>query len=408
MCSCTTCQTLLEARYELDCFFTPDEVAEHLIRISRSPRSMNTIADFAVGTGQLLRYASNRWPEARLIATDVQIHRLRRLRRQYPNWEVAKLDFLNDKARKRSSLLTKLSGRIDLVLLNPPFSCRGGTRYWGDLFGNRVSCSLAMAFVLISVNYLRAGGELRAVLPTSVLSSQKDSEARDILKQYASFETIADYGKYTFEGCFPRTNIVRIRRSRNCLSSGSATNKRSGRSRRTRIGPIEILRGSIQMHTFEEAHGRGSIPLIHTTELRSEEQLDPSHRVKRGGKIVAGPAVLLPRVGRPNVEKVVLLLGNRKVALSDCVFALRCPNHSQAKRLYSQICKRWRVFKAAYTGTCAPYTTIGGIAKRFEVDWRFRWSRENGKPTVSRKPRPSPANLLEQKACESYRAAFMP
>src|SRR4051812_11851320 len=105
-----------------DRHYTPGAVAERLVSAARC-RLVRTVADFAAGTGDLLRAGSRRWPAAKFIGIDTDPRALAELRRANATWKSTRANFLNP--RLISARLKRMRVRtVDLVLLNPPFSAR--------------------------------------------------------------------------------------------------------------------------------------------------------------------------------------------------------------------------------------------------------------------------------------------
>ena len=205
-----------------------------------------------------------------LVATDID-HRIgARLKRKQPDWEVGCVNFLADRSRRRSQLLERLRGRIDIVLLNPPFSCRGGTKFTANVEGAQTKCSAAMAFVVLGLSYLRTGGELRAILPASVMSSQKDLPTRRALAAHIKIEVARHYGPSTFRGCHPRTVLVRFLK---VTPEPCTDNLKQLPSRHHSVGTVELLRGSHQMHRILHSRNGSGTPLVHTTDLGTRNVL---------------------------------------------------------------------------------------------------------------------------------------
>ena len=71
---------------------------------------------------------------------------------------------------------------------------------------------------------------------------------------------------------------------------------------------------------------------------------------------VSAPCVLIPRVGKPDVQKVVVYRGGEAV-ISDCFFALECTTETDADEVRRLLADRWTELAAAYSGACAPYLT---------------------------------------------------
>ena len=344
----------------IDSYATPNSVALDLIRSGKRPRPAAVVADFAAGSGTLLSLADKRWDHINLLATDIDRRVVAGLRKRRPQWMIGCVDFLNRRSRIRSPYLREYEGCVDLILLNPPFSCRGGTRYSIEIAGNALMCSTAMAFVLLSVSYLRDGGELRAILPAGLLSSQKDSAARSYCTDNLMVEVARVYGRGTFQNCFPRTALVVIRKtppSRRRLESAAFSLCSDC------LGPVQILRGSIQMHAVRSTDSRNSVPLIHTCNLLENSVAESNLRVKPNRRsIVGGPVVLLPRVGLPDKRKVCVVNPRVRLALSDCVFGLKCDSADMATKIGFRIREQWRRLEASFHGTGAPYLTVEKLA----------------------------------------------
>src|SRR5262245_55862582 len=128
----------------------------------------NLVADFAAGDGALLQAARSRWPKVPLFASDIDSAAISGVERSLPRCRVAVRDFLTDVPGQRSD---DLVGACDLILLNPPFSYRGGSKYDVTLSDTRYFGSKALAFTARALRYLKSGGELISILPASVLIS---------------------------------------------------------------------------------------------------------------------------------------------------------------------------------------------------------------------------------------------
>lgn len=349
----------------LDYHDTPDFIVQQLLRAAPISRKNPRIADFAAGKGQMLRWAVECWPKAHVIAADVDKRMTSLLRRLFPSWCVSTLDFLDPAERMRSSLLHSINKRVDLLLLNPPFSCRGGTLLspggiWGDL-----KCSTAMCFILVGFSYLSNGGEIRAVLPASCMSSDKDAEARKRLQSHAKLEQLGECGRYAFKESYASTILLRIIKA----SSPSQKKKRRFQTLTSITASCEslsvkIVRGSIPMHLASSLSIKKGVrvPLIHTTNLRSFQHPEKARTIRTDRSIFSGPGILLPRVGKPDRSKLAILSSGRTIALSDCVLALACDSIESAVTLFGMIEREWQKIAAIYRGTGAPYITVGQLA----------------------------------------------
>src|SRR5438132_14120051 len=87
------------------------------------------LADFAAGYGELLKVGESRWHGVKCIATDINRSVISKLRREESRWLSGNCDFLNPNSRKHCRVLSNALGKVSVVLLNPPFSCRGACHY---------------------------------------------------------------------------------------------------------------------------------------------------------------------------------------------------------------------------------------------------------------------------------------
>ncbi len=339
-----------------DQFFTPSSVAKRLVSFLRSDEE-TCIADFAAGDGELLRAAIEKWPDARYIATDIDQRCISHLKRVHPEWSVGRCDFLNQKSRSSSRLLQQTIGAASLVLLNPPFSCRGNKAERVTVHSGRIRCSVSMAFVLNSIQYLTPNGRLVAVLPASALSSQKDHAAWSYIRATFSIRKVAGFGLTTFPNCAANTVIVRLKRKQ------KSTNRSSPKKmfRRTLGMDVSLIRGAVPMHAARNGLAGPEFSLVHTTDLQGKRLSTTEHSIRLCHRYAIGPSVLIARVGRPTKTKCLLYLARKRLVLSDCVYAIRCGTSDHAKQLHAVIHANWDKFASVYSGTCAPYLTVSTL-----------------------------------------------
>ncbi|HEV3037934.1 MAG TPA: hypothetical protein VHA33_09135 [Candidatus Angelobacter sp.] len=337
---------------------TPADLCRKVLACVRLPNP-RTIADFAAGSGELLKAALDCWGPAMLIALDIDARIVRNLRRQHPCWIVSQGDFLNQKWTKQNAALRCADHGIDLILLNPPFSSRGGSRCQIPVGDELLSCSRAVAFVILSLRFLNLNGELVAIIPAGSLTSEKDRQAWQLLRETFDVAVMGTNGHKTFDGCFPQTVIVRISARRQCVAPTVV--------RKHRELPIEgaprlvLYRGSLQMHELRNGGGATEVPLVHSTCLRNGSVDFAQFRASNARFTIKGPALLLVRVGEPRQEKIVLYTGRNVFALSDCVIALKAQKE-ELKKLYQQLIASWSSLLKLYRGTGARYITVARIS----------------------------------------------
>lgn len=340
----------------MDQYYTPAALANQMI-VAAGDNVPRLVADFAAGDGALLRVARDRWPAARFVATDIDPATVVRLRTSMPWVEAGVCDFV-DQSKSRCEFLSELKGQVSLIILNPPFSCKGSTKHLVQIGGVDVYCSKAMSFVLESLNYLERGGQIIALLPLSCLTSEKDQQALYILRENYNVSLMHNTGPYEFSKCSVRTSIVKI--STNDLNKPCSLNRyiEGSIARLKYIASIdvEIVRGSSPVHLSSFVSTLETHPFIHTTDIQGGQLLGLTRA--SSGKKFQGPAVLIPRVGPRGSDKVCMLLDEFSVVLSDCVIGLKAVNVSQAQELHRRVTTNWSSIAAVYTGSCAQYITL--------------------------------------------------
>lgn len=335
-----------------DSFYTPDRIAEHMVRQVSLARP-RIVADFAAGDGALLNAACCSWPGVEAVALDIDDLALRRLRYRNPDWSIGKCNFLSSMSREKSKPLRALEGDAEVILLNPPFSCRGGSKAMVQLSDGVISCSRAMAFVLLATEYLSPTGQIVAILPASTFKSDKDLKAWQFLDKHFTHRKGATAGRGDFNGCFASCTVVVLSRRRRKRSS-----KKPAVTTAVKI-EVSIVRGTAQLHS-ETGSDR---TLVHSTDLNTYSVSLNGRLASKARPSVIGPAILIPRVGQPRIEKVAVYRKRKRVALSDCVIGLQCQSVEDAVWLKDHLVRHKDRFLDLYSGTCAKYTTIARLSK---------------------------------------------
>lgn len=338
-----------------DSHCTPTEIAEIMVAHGRLQRS-GIVADLTAGEGGLLAAARRRWPNAPIVATDVNPNAVARLRRSYPDWSSGRVNLLQDRSRLRCRALRDLKEKISLLLMNPPFTSRGGSRNRVDVGDAQVvACGAALSFVLTAIQYLAPDGQVVAILPVGSLHNQKDAEAWRYLLGRFAVEILEHVGKRSFPRCAASSAIVR-------LSQQRTTKKKSlgcevpQLSSSPDLRGIEIIRGTCPVHSMPNE--RRGPRLVHSTDLRNTTVILNGHRGYGHYRCVDGPAVLLPRVGRLTPEKIGILPSAQYVMISDCVIALKTERMPTAKRLHKTLHDNFDRLAEGYVGTGAPHVTL--------------------------------------------------
>lgn len=332
----------------MDKHYTPLDLARNIVAglKVREPRS---IADFAVGDASLVTAMRERWPRAQAYGTDIDRDAIKRVSERLPNFESELCDFLSPSARAASPLLQRLGEAIDLAFINPPFSCRGSRKVETEIGGEVVRCSLAMAFVGATLPYIASRGAIVAILPSSCLTSEKDALARRALSRLYDLQLLGEGEINLFSNCSVHTVFVMLKRRPQARKLRVIQSNASEDPRWT------VIRGALPAAT--PSTDEGAPAFVHSTELVNGNVV-----LTRGGlagrRTVKGPAILLPRVGRPDESKICWLEAGTEIVLSDCVIAIQSQRSVNLKKLRSWLSSNWSMLEAQYVGSCARYITV--------------------------------------------------
>lgn len=341
----------------IDEFYTPKILADKLVDWI-DDRNINSIVDFCVGDGELLRAASIRWPFANYYGSDISSEAIQKTNEKHPEWQLSVLDFLDSNSRKKAKNLQK--NDFDLILLNPPFSCIGATIHEITFNKNTYYVSTAMKFIAEAMNYLSIKGILYAILPVSVAYSLKDKKFWDYLVQEFNLSILEETSTRYFHGCLPNIIIVSINDFKKEIKP-----KKFERAN-IFLEQLEIFRGKISMNSIP-SH-KGDSYFVHTTNLRNNQLENLSIKLGHNISSVNGPALLIPRVGNPNPNKICLINEDDTYILSDCIIAIKVASKTDGIMLYSYFLENWSEIKNLYKGTGAKYITIDRIKYYLNMD----------------------------------------
>ena len=341
----------------IDAISTPSHLADELVELAMARRrALGVVADFAAGDGALLLAAAQRDPSLDVVGLDIRRTTVRKLRAVNSSWQIGACDFLNPRSRSSSPVLRRYRGRVSTVLLNPPFSCRGGRREQVSLGGKRLTSSVAMAFILTSVDYLTPDGQIIAVAPRGIEKSERDEAAWDLLHSMGVVEVVGYPDRGTFPGTAHRSLLLRFTMGSPTLPRKAPPNLASTLGKRPLVS---LVRGTVQMHRARiTSTGK---PLVHTTDLFNGQLRPKLRKTCVSGRSCYGPVILVPRVGLPTPSKVVRLSLRSEIVLSDCVIALECGSEEDSVRVERAIEERWDEFEDSYGGSCAPYISLKAL-----------------------------------------------
>lgn len=342
----------------VDYFETPSGLIERMLDAVEDLR-VEVVLDPAAGDGRLIERALHRWPEARAIAVDIDSARVDRLRACHPEWTVVHADFLD---LAEAKLLPDPTSRV-LAIMNPPFSGRGGGTWsarW--LTGETIACGRAMAFVMAAARLVTEGGHLVAVVPAGVTTNVRDAWARELLARAGEMRTVETSDGYAFPSVAAHTSVISWLPGRACSDPNVVGTRPSARS--PQLVDISVGRGALPVFRAAERQcesGLG-VPFLHTTSIKRSGAIDPLFEIvpRECERIISAPFVVLPRVGRPSIDKVALYTGPPAV-LSDCLFALSHRAIEMTELLFRRVVVEWPRVASRYGGSCAPFLRLEDV-----------------------------------------------
>ena len=341
------------ARENLDAHYTPSAIAEALLSPMRDLRP-SLIADLAAGNGDLLLAAERVWPNATFVATDIDKRAIRRLSQLRSSWTVGRCDLRSSRSRASCRALDSLLHSACLMLLNPPFSCRGGTHFLVQTPNGPLRASTAMSFLLHAAAYVAPGGHIVSILPLGCLHNAKDAQAWTYLQSKYNVTVLQTYTKGAFPDSAASTALVHLSPSAHNTAITPADDSRT--TPRDSFLRVSVIRGSCPIH--RPRHEEDKPSLVHYTDIRNGVVTMNGRRGFGSFRCVDGPAILIPRVGRLTSGKIGLLKASHPVMLSDCVIALKPESLDDARILRDRLLANLEHLHAQYVGTGAPFITI--------------------------------------------------
>ncbi|WP_286732648.1 MULTISPECIES: methyltransferase [Sphingobacterium] len=342
-----------------DSFYTPKILAERLISFIKD-RKINCVADFCIGDGELLRAARNKWPKVKCFGSDISDEAVENTQNKHYDWVLSKTDFLDQEQRNESIIFQK--NQYDLILLNPPFSCKGG-KVNEIVFEDRIYyVSTAMEFLITSISYMKTNGVIYAIMPSSVAYSQKDKEAWEMLERKYNLCLLDEPKVKYFRDCTP--NVILI--SLNDLNQNSI--QKTIPRIELEFNGVSVLRGKLSMNLIKE--DVNGFFLVHSTNLNANSIINLNVKVVNEYSKISGPAILIPRVGKPISSKICIIYPNDIYILSDCVIGIKTSTIKDAERLYLYMLENWRMIETLYTGTGAKYITIDKLKQFLNLDYQ--------------------------------------
>ena len=339
----------------MDAHYTPSALARSIVAAG-SNLEPEVVADLAAGRGDLLLEAERIWPSATFVATDIDPESIAHLSALRPDWIVGRCDLRNSRSRSACHALRNARKAISLLLLNPPFSCRGGTKFSVPTRIGPIAASTAMSFLLLATDYVAENGTIVVILPLGCMTNLKDVEAWNYLKSRYDVYHLSNSARGTFRGSSASTAIVRL--SPPATLPDTKTHPAPALCPKDAI-EVTVTRGCCQPH--RSPNNNGSAILVHYTDIRDGSVELNGRRGFGTHRCIQGPALIIPRVGRITRGKVAILSHTEAVMLSDCVIAITPKVREHLHLLRDRILENFGQLRASYVGTGAPFVTLGRL-----------------------------------------------
>lgn len=341
-----------------DAYYTPAGLASRLL--SYAIDHPCTAIDFCVGDGGLLSAAEEKFPGITCYGVDISEEVIAGLKLRQPSWNLSHCDFKDGRALDKIKFLK--GKKFDLIVLNPPFTCRGSSINKAFIGKDEYHVSTAMSFLVGALSYLSDSGSIYAILPITCVYSEKDRKCWHYLEENYHACVLTEIHKAWFNGkCTPNIVLVYLGRvpypevdARHEFGVGDFGFSLKG-----------IKRGHLSVCEMKKVKTGGDrLPYIHTTNMRGGKLVNVGYTQKGTKESVKGYGLLIPRVCNPNMEKLVVY-GGEECILSDCVVLLQTRSLQQAERLKRYLIVHWDEFKKIYVGTGARYVTMERLRAYF-------------------------------------------
>lgn len=333
-----------------DSYYTSTALAEKLVSYV-SDKRFSSVADFSVGDGELLRAAQSIWKKIKCYGVDISHDVISQLSINHPKWFVEECDFIDSSCREKCTIIK--DRKYDLIVLNPPFTCKGSTINKVVFNGEEYRMSTAMMFVVEALQYMHKRSILLAILPISCAYSQKDKIIWQILKEKYHLKVLEERDKQSFKKCNPNIILVSINDR-----SYQEEKKNENRILNLKEYSLTTFRGNLSVHERINFSSEAGKPFIHSTNLIDNSLQDINKYTQYPKSEISGPAVLISRVGNPSVKKICTILQNESYVISDCIIAIKTKNVDEAETLKQLLIDNWDYLKTLYKGTGAKYITL--------------------------------------------------
>ncbi|MDV6266071.1 N-6 DNA methylase [Rhodococcus globerulus] len=345
----------------IDQYFTPDWLAEIISGLIPDDIK-GAVFDPSAGEGNLLRFVEQRFGSGvDIIGADIDRQNVRFMKKKYPGWSIGRADALCSRSRN-SSLAWKVarSGGVSIVVLNPPFSYRGGSGInisYRDFSG---LLSPAAAFVALMLTEVAPERGIVAVMPKGVMEGVRCRKFWKEVRLDFDIDILRDLYADTFPGARAKASVVYIRPKEvadNVEHSLAPTFVDVPLLEGCRC--VEIIRGRVPRH-LDWPDSECAVEYLHTTDIG--ESLANAERLAPAKLASVGKSVILARVGNPIPLKLVTSRSGPYV-LSDCLYALRPVSQQRVDRLFRSVRSNRDSLAIKYFGAGAPHLPLHNLSE---------------------------------------------
>lgn len=346
--------------------YTPESVAKVLARYT--PSRTSSILEPSVGQGDLLMpiLKKSKGTLKYLLCVDIDETVFGIVRTKVMSFSKAiSLGFVHADYLEWADSFDKdqLKDYFDCVILNPPFCGRNENLVKVDASHWRSkktelryrSAPMEVAFIMKSLFFLRPGGRLLAVVPSSVVSSSKTNWFRRYILMLGSIDYVHELPKHTFKGVesriyllvYTKSNVQRNVMLRNHDLSKPVSAQISGedlivyprfdygyhRARLSLRKAVDaspflnwvnlkeiavVIRGSVKSPIKNNSvlHSPHFKKGFWTANADKKEMANDAHRIRRGDLIIK-------RVGRGCAKSIGKIVNHNNNLCSDCLLIIR-------------------------------------------------------------------------------------
>lgn len=355
---------------ELDAYYTPAAIARKLI--SYLPADVSgAVLDPTVGDGALLNAVHHRYKgHVPLLGMDINENALRTLRRERPSWCLSKANSLNGQSRRASAAWQKARLELDAVVMNPPFSHKGGGGAWVEFGSFAGYVAPAIHFLIEMISNLNPKHGFYTILPDGALRAEKHEHVWHEIEKIFEVSVLAKLRTSLFSGARVSTSIVHLKVGQTIR--GETALFQSGNSNSCRC--VEIIRGRVPVYKARLDEIRDPAPFVHTSPIGSTHYPQFSDMSLSDST----PFVLISRVGSWR-EPRTFEIGH--IVLSDCVIAIRPMHRHNLGGIRDSISEHEESFHDAMRGTGAQYLTIRALTQCLkQLGWHPQVSRSGAAP----------------------------